>query len=276
MKPLQPIMVTHLFPKVWAELLSLLSGLSPTEWDAPTACSPWTVKEVAQHLLGGDVAILSRKRDGYTGSSEPIKDWPELIALINALNDTWITATRRMSPRVLCDLLEFTGRQVYEYFQSLDPEVLGEPVSWAGSGPAPVWLDLAREYTERWHHQQHIRDAVGKPGLKEVRFFAPVLDAFIRAWPHTYRDVEAKDGTLISLIISGEAGGRWFLLRQDQTWQLYLAVVQTPQAEVVMPQEVAWRLFTKGLTQEEAQKHTNISGNQQLGAKILDMVSIIA
>ena len=103
-----------------------------------------------------------------------------------------------------------------------------------------------------------------------------MLDAFIRAWPHTYRDVEAKDGTLISLIISGEAGGRWFLLRQDQTWQLYREVVQTPQAEVVMPQEVAWRLFTKGLTKEEAQKHTNISGNQQLGAKILDMVSIIA
>lgn len=276
MKPLQPIVVTHLFPKVWAELLSLLSGLSPTEWDAPTVCSPWTVKEVAQHLLGGDIAILSRKRDGYTGSNEPIRDWPELVALINALNDTWITATRRMSPRLLCDLLEFTGRQVCEYFQSLDPDALGDPVSWAGSGPAPVWLDLAREYTERWHHQQHIRDAVGKPGLKEVRFFTPVLDAFIRAWPHTYRDVEAKDGTLISLIISGEAGGRWFLLRQDQTWQLYLAVVQTPQAEVVMPQEVAWRLFTKGLTQEEAQKHTNIRGNQQLGAKILDMVSIIA
>jgi hypothetical protein len=39
---------------------------------------------------------------------------------------------------------------------------------------------------------------------------------------------------------------------------------------------MSWRLFTKGLTQAEAQKHTNISGNQQLGAKILDMVSIIA
>jgi hypothetical protein len=43
-----------------------------------------------------------------------------------------------------------------------------------------------------------------------------------------------------------------------------------------MPQEMAWRLFTKGLSKEEAQKHTNISGHQQLGAKILDMVSIIA
>ncbi len=192
MKPIQPIRVTHLFPEVLDELLSLLSGLSPVEWDQPTACSPWTVKEVAQHLLGGDIGILSRKRDSYTGSSKPIKDWSELVAFINTLNDTWIKATGRISPRLLCDLLEFTGRQVGAHFQALDPDALGGPVSWAGPDPAPVWLDLAREYTERWHHQQHIRDAVGQPGLKESKFFAPVLDAFIRAWPHTYRALRLK------------------------------------------------------------------------------------
>jgi hypothetical protein len=227
-------------------------------------------------MLGGDMSILARKRDGYAGSNKPIKDWGELVAFINELNDTWVKATRRISPRLLCDLLAFTGRQVCDYFQSLDPDALGAPVSWAGPGPAPVWLDLAREYTERWHHQQHIRDAVGRPGLKEAKFFAPVLDAFIRAWPHTYREVEAEEGALISLTISGEAGGRWFLLRQEQSWRLYLEVAQTPDAEVVIPQEVAWRLFTKGLAKDEAQAQTTIRGDQRLGLKILDLVSIIA
>ena len=36
-------------------------------------------------------------------------------------------------------------------------------VNWAGPEPAPIWLDPAREYTERWVHQQHIRDAVRNP-----------------------------------------------------------------------------------------------------------------
>lgn len=266
----------HLFPQLLDELLNLLSGLSPAEWEQPTVCAPWTVKEVAQHLLGGDMSILARKRDGYAGSNKPIKDWFELVSFINELNDSWVKATGQMSPRLLCDLLEFTGRQVCDYFQGLDSDAMGGPVSWAGPGPAPVWLDLAREYTERWHHQQHIRDAVGRPGLKEAKFFAPVLDAFIRAWPHSYREVETQAGALISLTISGAAGGRWFLLRQDQGWQLYLDVAQTPDAEVAIPQEVAWRLFTKGLTKAEAQVQTTISGNQRLGSKILDMVSIIA
>ncbi len=52
-----------------------------------------------------------------------------------------------------------TGEQTNAYFQRVDPFAMGGPVSWAGPEPAPVWLDVAREFTERWHHQQHIRAA---------------------------------------------------------------------------------------------------------------------
>ncbi|HEX3202686.1 MAG TPA: hypothetical protein VHW42_12245 [Actinomycetes bacterium] len=39
-----------------------------------------------------------------------------------------------------------------------------DPVSWVGPDPAPNWLDVAREYSERWTHQQQIRDAAEIPG----------------------------------------------------------------------------------------------------------------
>src|SRR5437667_12691762 len=94
---------------------------------------------------------------------------------------------------VRADLLSFTSPQVIAHFESLDPYATGDVVSWAGSDPAPVWLDLAREYTERWHHQQHIRDAVGKPGLKEPRFFVPVLETVVRVLPVTYRVATAVE-----------------------------------------------------------------------------------
>jgi hypothetical protein len=58
-----------------------------------------------------------------------------------------VEATRRISPRLLVELLTLTGPQVTAYFQSRDPFVLGEAVSWAGDAPAPVWLDVAREYS---------------------------------------------------------------------------------------------------------------------------------
>jgi len=245
-------------------------------WRKPTSCSQWSVKDVALHLLGGEIGILSRRRDEHLYSGSPIKNWEELVALINELNDTWVKATRRLSPRLLCDLLKFTGEQVCEYFKSLDPFAMGGPVDWAGAGPAPVWLDLAREYTERWHHQQQIRDAAGKPGLKEPKFFAPVLDAFVRALPHTYKNIDADDGTLVGLTISGDSGGRWCLLRENDAWTLYVDAAQSADAEVVIDQDAAWRLFTKGISKDEAVIKATLIGERSLAMKALEMVSVIA
>ena len=69
------------------------------------------------------------------------------------------------------------------YFRSLDPIAPGWEVSWAGPGAAPWWLHIAREYTERWAHQEQIREAVGAGGLHGRRLFAPVLDTFVHALP---------------------------------------------------------------------------------------------
>ena len=275
MRQLGPIMVIDLFPEILDELLSLLSGLSAEEWTKPTACPSWSVKDVALHLLGDDIGILSRQRDGFS-SDLPIQGWEELVALINTGNETWVQTTRGISSRLLCELLGFTGPQVHEYLSSVDPNSIGGPVSWAGPDPAPVWLDLAREYTERWHHQQHIRDAVDRPGLKQPRFFAPVLDTFVRALPHTYRRVAAVDGTLVTLTIVGDSGNRWSLLREGERWNLYQEISRKPDVEVVMGEEIAWRAFTRGLSRNKVEPQVKILGDQSLGTKILDTVSIIA
>src|SRR5258707_12794436 len=84
---------------------------------------------------------------------------------------------------------------------------LGDPVSWVGPAPAPVWLDIAREYTEQWMHQAQIRDAIGVGGIRERRLFAPVLATFMLALPHALRGVIAPEGTRLRVVITGEAGG---------------------------------------------------------------------
>ncbi|MCB0060937.1 MAG: maleylpyruvate isomerase family mycothiol-dependent enzyme, partial [Caldilineaceae bacterium] len=252
MQPLQPILTTHLFPELHAALMALLRGLALEEWQQPTACTGWSVKDVAQHLLGDDIGKLSAARDGYKAGWFAVDSWEELVAAINMANAQWVRALTRISPQLLCEFLDSTGTQVAAYFATLDPHALGGPVDWAGPEPAPVWLDLAREYTERWHHQQHIRDAVGKPGMKEPRYLAPVLETFLRALPHTFRDVNAPTGTIIKLAITGDAGGNWYLHRAAAAWQLYAAVDHAPTTTVTLDQEQAWRLLTRGLDPEDA------------------------
>jgi len=275
LKPPGPIIVLDLFPIALAELLALLSGLSEEDWRKPTACPTWSVKDVALHLLGDDIGILSGQRDHFR-SGVSARNWPELVSRLNEANELWVRASRRLSPRLLLDLLAFTGAQVAAHFESLDPYATGDVVSWAGSDPAPVWLDLAREYTERWHHQQHIRDAVGRPGLKEPRFFALVLETFVRALPVTYRDATAEEGAVVVVTITGRSGGRWALRRERQAWQLYVTVSTRSSAEVVIDEETAWRLFTNGIRREQALGRAQLIGDEALASKALDAVAIIA
>ena len=280
MNRLEPILIVDLFPAVRDALLELLSGLSEEEWSRPTVCAGWSVKDVALHLLGDDIGKLSRGRDAFSGAAfvaRGDRDFEaELLAFINEANERWVRATRRISPYLLCDLFRFTGEETQRYFQSLNLFEVGEPVSWAGPEPAPVWLNIAREYTERWLHQQQIRDAVGKPGLKESRTFAPVLDTFVRALPHTFRGVLAPEGALVKLAISGDAGGEWSLVRGDGKWTLYRQTNPVPAATVVIDQKTAWRLFTKGISKDEASETVTLAGDRSLGMKVLDTVSIIA
>jgi uncharacterized protein (TIGR03083 family) len=277
MKSPEPILVTELFPEVRKELLSLLTGLTEKEWQLPTAAKKWNVKDVALHLLGGDIGNLSRRRDRFSApAGKSISGWAELVAFINQLNESWVVAARRMSPRVLCDLLAFTGPQMEEYFASLDPFALGTAVSWAGPQPAPQWLDIAREYTERWHHQQQIRDATKRPGLYEQRLFAPVLDAFVRALPYTFRSVEGVKGTCVQVTISGAGGGDWVLRRDAHAWELLVGRAPDAVARVALSGTDAWKIFTRGLCGEEAMRRVTILGETALGAKVLETVSVIA
>ncbi len=43
-----------------------------------------------------------------------------------------------------------------------------------------------------------------------------------------------------------------------------------------MDADTAWRIFTKGISKSEALTRTAITGDEALGEKILDTVSIIA
>jgi len=277
MKQPEPILVIDLFDPMLDALVQLLSDLPPDEWTQPTVCDGWNVKDVALHLLAVDISNLSRKRDSHSLETEnPIRSQQDLLTFVNFLNESWMTATQRISTPLLIDLLQFVGKQANDFFASLDPFELGDPVSWVGPDPAPCWLDLAREYTERWHHQQHIRDAVGKPGLKKPRFFAPILDAFVRAMPYTYRNILAPEGTRVTLEIAGDAGGKWTIQRKGENWVLSVGTEQPVDAEVTIDQEDAWRLFTKGIDPAEVRARSTLKEDKSLGEKIFQMVSIIA
>jgi len=44
---------------------------------------------------------------------------------------------------------------------------------------------------------------------------------------------------------------------------------------VTVPQELAWRLFTKGINRSSARAQLEFDGDRDLGEKILDLTAIV-
>jgi uncharacterized protein (TIGR03083 family) len=273
----EPEIVLGLFPKERQALLDLLSSLTTEEWNAPTVCTGWSVKDVAVHLLGDDIGVI-KGRDGPILQAKDYENitWEEIVAFVEQHNRLWVEAGRRISTRLLMDFLRLTGEQIIAYYHTLDLYNLGQVVPWAGFEPAPVWLDVAREYTERWVHQQHIREAVSRPGLTEAAFLSSVLNTFMWALPYTLTNVDAAEGTGIQMNITGDAGSVWGVVKNEEVWELFKSAPARPDVTVTIDQDTAWRLFTKGLNKEEASARCQLSGDRSLAMKVLDTVSIIA
>ncbi len=267
----------HLFPILDSRLITLLRTLSDDEWNAPTRAKLWRVKDVAAHLLDTNIRILSMSRDAYTGETPTdTHSYSDLVAFLNRLNADWVAASRRISPRVLTDLLESTGLQHSQHMAGLDLHTQAVfSVAWAGHDTSPNWFHIAREYTEKWHHQQQIREAVSKPGIESRELYYPVLDTFLRALPYHYRNVQADQGTTVSVTITGEAGGTWVMRRESDGW-MFSATTSAPDAMITLPDTEAWKLFTKGLLAEEAEKHVTLNGNLLLTRPILSLVAVMA
>ncbi|MEP7010018.1 MAG: maleylpyruvate isomerase family mycothiol-dependent enzyme [Acidobacteriota bacterium] len=262
--PVRPIEVADRFAGLGRELLALLRSLSPSDWEAPTVCPAWSVRDVAAHLLDTALRRLSFGRDRLpmVAPEEPIDSYAGLLSFLNRLNHDWVHAFRRVSPELLIDLLATVEPQLAAYFETLDPRAPALGVAWAGESTSEQWFDLARELTERWHHQQQIRLAVGAPPLDDPFYVAPVLDTFLRALPHRYREVSAPAGTAIGFSFSGREEYRFTLRRESESWELlYGREPEGETASVAMADEAAWLLLTKGLAGAAARDRSRVAGD---------------
>ncbi len=289
---MEPLITAHLFPALDARLIDLLRSLTPDDWERQTIAPGWKVKDVAAHLLDTQLRKLSFGRDGYTPSPPPaIASGRDLVSFIDRLNAEGVTVYRRLSPPVLIAWMEQSSREAASYYASLDPFAPARfGVSWAGESVSANWFDVARELTERWHHQQQIRLAVGEPAdaapapsataarslraIMTPELYHPVLDCFMRALPFHYRSMSAPPGTAIRIYVTGDCGGDWHLYRGD-AWLLASKPAGTIAATVTIPQDLAWRIFTKGIARETAREHVGVTGDAALGYHVLDMLAIV-
>jgi uncharacterized protein (TIGR03083 family) len=272
-----PIETLPLLQQLDELLLPLLRSLSDEEWQAPTVAKKWCVKDVAAHLLDGNLRGLSTGRDGFFGENPGTQpSYTALVAYLNELNMSWTRANRRLSPQVLIALLESSGRDYIAHLRSLHPlEPAVFSVAWAGQDVSPNWFHIAREYTEKFLHQQQIRDAVNKPGIMTRPFFYPYLATLMHALPHTFRTMSAPASTVVTVEVTSAIGGTWSIIKTVDGWKSEPSLTNAA-AKLTLEPEVAWKLFSKSWSPEQVRSRVVLEGDTELAAHALKMVAVMA
>jgi hypothetical protein len=276
--PLPPTDTRRFFRPVASELSVLLRSLPAEAWERPTVARAWRVRDVVAHLVDVSMRRVSWHRDRHTPPAPPQPDPTDrdFVAFINGLNGQWVEAARRISPRMLADLYEFVSAALADFAESFsDSGTALFSVSWAGEESSTGWFDLGREFTEQWHHQAQVRDAVMAPPLRDPAWLHAVLLIALRGLPYAFRETRVETGRMLTIEITGTAGGVWTLRREDDGWTLWAGQESTESALVRMSDDTAWRLFFNGLPSERADSLVTRVGDPVLSGPLLRARSVI-
>jgi uncharacterized protein (TIGR03083 family) len=270
------------FRPMGRDFVSLLESAPPEAWDRPTVAGSWRVRDVVAHLTDTALRRLSFHRDGglSTETSSPDSDSPPderaIAALVNDLNASWVAVARRFSPRVLSALYARAIEELADFFESLplDAPALFS-VSWAGEAKSAGWFDVAREFTEQWHHQAQVREALGAPGFRDPAWLRAVIETSLRGLPHSYRRVAAPVGTSLAIEISGDSGGVWTLRRDEERWWVARGRDGAAQARASLTDETAWRLLFNALPPDAAVRSIERTGDSRWTEPLFGARSVI-
>ena len=271
-----PVDARPLMRTVRARLDDLLADLDEADWRRATVCPGWDVADLVAHIIGDDLGRLSRTHDGASGP--PWLPGEDLPTYLDRINGEWVVAFRRLSPAVLVSLLGAGGGEVVAMWDdAIDDDDPRGAVSWAGLEDGAGWMDHARDTTEYWIHEQHLREAVGRPHVDPDEV-AAVVDVLARGLPFALEDVDAPDRAHVD-VRADDLGLTWRIERREGRWWFAGHRPSTdggepePFATVTGTGDACWRRWSRHPAGGRGAFAT--SGDPAAGAAVVDHVAII-
>ncbi len=195
----------------YARLLDLLRGLRPADWEQPTDCTRWTVKDIAAHVLGMAEALTSLRELGHQlrlaarvqreiGASDPL----------DGLNEVQVRDRRQLSTRQLIDRLAAKTPKAARIRAALPAPVRAIPISAGppiGRRSIAYLLDLVLT-RDVWMHRIDIARAAGAPITLTADHDGRLVADMVADWAKTHDEP-------FVLNLSGPAGGIYYRGQTD-------------------------------------------------------------
>ena len=249
---------------VWSSVGQLCSGLPAGQWDLPTGCPGWTVKDHLSHLVDYEARALGRPAPGH----EP-GPLPHVKNEMGQVNEIGVDVRRpRPGAQVLAEFRQVTGERLAR-LRTLTGQDLAAPVA-TPAGPGTMADLLTLRVMDSWMHEQDIRRATGRPGHADGPAAGEAVGYFTRFLPYVVgKRAAAPDGSKVVFRVGGRdpvaiqmAGGRGSLAADAGGATVSLAIPVTTFAALAGGRS-------------DVPDDTRVTGDEALGRRVLGSMGLM-
>lgn len=189
--------VIELLATEWATIDELCRDLGPDEWDRPTDCPGWTVRDQISHIIGTERMLRGDPAPEPAGPAAHVRN------PIGESNEAWIAARRdRPGAEVLAELREVTAARLEDLRAMTTEDFDREGFTPEGPGPYRRFMDI--RLFDCWEHEQDIRRAVGRPGHLDGPIAAQAIAKVAAAAGYVVgKKAGAPDGSAVVFEVHG-------------------------------------------------------------------------
>jgi uncharacterized protein (TIGR03083 family) len=249
---------------VWASIDQLCSDLAGSEWELPTGCPGWTVKDHVSHLVDYEARALGRP--GPRHEPGPL---PHVKNELGMANEIGVDARRPLpGAEVLVEFRQVTAERLVRLRQLTEEDLAAQTMT--AGGPGTVAEGLTLRVMDSWSHEQDIRRAVGRPGHEGGPAVDESLSYFTRFLPYVVgKRAAAPEGSKVVFRIGGRdpvavgmTGGRGRPVADPRDATVSL-VIPVP----------AFAALVGG--RSDAPGDVGITGDHQLGRRVLESMGFM-
>jgi uncharacterized protein (TIGR03083 family) len=252
-------------------ITELVGPLVEGEWNRPTECPYWSVRDVVSHVIGLESELL--------GDPRPIHSLPMDLRHISSefkrYMEVPVDKRRHHTSPEMTSELEYTvirrSRQLRNEARPPETTVRTHPF-----GDMTLEHQLRQRVFDVWVHEQDLRRALRKPGNLDSPGALHVRDWLLAAMPKAIaKDAGAKPGTAVVIDVNGPLEFMRTVRVDDQGHGTIDGSVSLgPAVTLTMDWETFVRLTCGRVRAHAVADRLKVEGDEALAAEILAHIAV--
>lgn len=261
-----PEPMVALLESVWDSIAALCASLTDDEWDRPTDCPGWSVKDQVSHMVGTERMLL-----GEPAPTAEVGEAAHVRNDIGKFNEAWVAERRdRPGAEVLAEFGDVTARRLAA-LRAMSPQQWDEE-GFTPEGPGPYRQFMEIRVFDCWYHEQDIREALGRPG----DLVGPVAEHTLRRIPRGLpyavgKKAAAPQGASVVFEVAGDPPLE-VAIGVDGRAAVLGAPPAEPTVRIVTDRRTYSRLAGGRWSGDRARAegHVEVAGDEALGRAVVD------